>query len=197
MVLIIVVNVFINFKYRLLVKEKDVIAEEYSQLLLESTSLKKQSMSQQAAEWMDVSKIELLDMHGNVRNIASIFNNRKPILVYRFRETDCDACVQSTVLMLNRIAEEVPSENIVILCTYKNFRQFSAYQSTQSIRVYNIGDQCLDLDFQDQPYFFVLTRELNARNLFIPLKSDEGLTEDYLKLISIKYWGSHDCIESN
>jgi hypothetical protein len=194
--LLIGLNVFLSIKYKQVQKTNSYLTlintryEGYKPWLTDI--LKENILIQQLSEASDCREMELKGS-GTKKNIPleKIIKD-EPKLFFRFKETHCDGCVQSSVRMLSQLSDSVPELEITVLSGYQNVRQFNAYsQSQQKFEVYNVNEIPLPTEYQDQPYLFVVTPDYRIRNVFITVKDDDLLTEQYLKMMQNKYWHSH------
>ena len=196
--LLLAFNVVILNKYKKTLAESELLIDRYNDLSArearESSILKKQAILQQVAETMLLSDIEFKSPKNNSNvKLSALLKSGNPKLFFRFKETDCDACVQSSLRLIEETTAHMPRSEIVILSGYKNARQFYAYAEQQLISVYNADNLPTVLDEQEQPYFFVMDSNLRMQNVFIPTKEDVNYTADYLNCVSHKYWPhSHD-----
>jgi hypothetical protein len=60
------------------------------------------------------------------------------------------------------------------------------------MNVYNVSDLNIQADSTGLPYYFILDRNLNISNIFIPNKSAPDLTNNYLKTITNRYFINND-----
>lgn len=169
--------------------ENIVLFSRVNELLIKESIIKKQFFLQQSFESMCIPDT-ILSKPNNIyfHSFSSLVKNGRPKLFFRFRETNCDACVQKTLRIIGGIVNEMPKDNIIILCSYTNARKFYAYKETQNICVYNVNEKFLPLDDQEEPYFFVLTDDLRIKNIFITIKEDDKYTIDYLNCIINRYY---------
>lgn len=174
--------------YRNLYIEFSVLSIKESR---DSNTLEEYSLLQQDSESRPLMDIELKDAKTkNTVQLSSLLKKDCPVLFFRFKETNCDACILQAIRMLKEIKVHSPKENIVILCGYKNVRYFYAYANEEKndFGVYNIDSLPLPIDKSDNPYFFIMTNDRVIRNIFIPLKNNRQYTQDYLKCMADKYW---------
>jgi hypothetical protein len=190
--LLLVLNIVILIKHKENKEESQLLFEQYNEVSAKGIMLKQQGAFQQAAEAVVLPDMELKSPKDNSRiKLSSLLKDGHPKLFFRFRETDCDACVQHSLDLIKEAANRIPGEDIIILSGYKNVRQFYAYTKTQKLSTYNIEDQSLPLDTQEQPYFFIIADHARIQNVFVPLKGDKGYTADYLSMMKNKYWHLH------
>jgi hypothetical protein len=162
----------------------------------EAEELKEATLIQQLSEAYPCQNIEIKNPKTKENILLhSLLKEHKVVLFFRFKENDCDACIQHATKTLSEIAEHFPEMNIVILSGYGNVRQFYAYAQTENhqLSVYNVNHLSIPVDDREIPYFFILTPALKIQNIFILDKSDPTLTIRYLNVMQEKYWpGEHD-----
>jgi hypothetical protein len=163
--------------------------------LRESFILKQAMMFQQMSEAVSCKDVKLQDAKTR-KTIAlfSLFKGNNALLFFRFKENDCDACVEKSVKLLEKMSGYFPANGIVILSGYGNVRQFYAYAQSKKkqFRILNTETFPVAAENQEQPYFFVVTPDLKIQNVFIVNKGDSQFTGDYLHNIEHKYWDLQD-----
>lgn len=195
-ILLLLFNAIIVIKYNNEKKKYQILMENFSVLSIkesrQSNTLKKFAIFQQNIESGLFPDIKLKEAKGKrIINFSSILKSNDPVLFFRFKETNCDACIQEAMIMLHEIPSSYsPSVKIVILCSYSNVRQFYAFanEEKEEFEVYNVDSLPLYIDKLENPYFFVMNQDMRIRNIFIPLKDDSQYTKDYLKCVTNKYW---------
>jgi hypothetical protein len=198
-ILLLIFNSVLLYKYKQQGKRNGnllVQLEQQSTQKGEFEDLKQIILLQQRSEAYPCTDVEMKNpkTKENV-SLYSLLKQDKPTLFFRFKENDCDACVQSATQILTDIAEHFLEIDMVILSGYGNARQFYAYAQAENhqMSIYNVDHLPLPVDKQEVPYFFILTSELRIQNVFIPNKSDPVLTTKYLDVIQEKYWpDKHD-----
>lgn len=189
-------NVILLKKHQEIKAQNMLLIDKYNKLsvreLRTSSILKKNIIFHHAAEAAYCPDIQLKKPKTNsdLKLSALVNNSNEPLLFFRFKETDCDACVQQALKLLKKITEQSPGRRITILSGYKNVRQFYAYadNESKSFDIYNVDELPVIPETQESPYFFVLNGDLAMKNVFVPMKGDMEFTVDYLECISQKYW---------
>lgn len=182
-------NVYVLWKYELLKATADDIAEKYSVLSIReervSSKLKKYNNYQQWLNGCVIPSIEVLDSKGDSITFASIDEEQKGCLFFRFKETHCDACVMG-ILQLLKQTVLTNERKIVVLCGYSNAMQFFAFgKNRKNILVYNIEELPWELDYMDESYFFTIS-DGKICDVFVPLKDDFVYLQDYIECMSQK-----------
>lgn len=122
--------------------------------------------------------------------VSSVIDD-KNILFLRFKETNCDACVNRFMEFLKGIPNNFPVQNMVILCGYTNVHEYRTFVRKNKLRipVFNIESiSALSVDCQENPYFFVLGSDLRIKNIFIPDVHQTKHLNRYLNFVKNKYW---------
>lgn len=192
-------NIVLLNKYRELKIYNLSLMDKYDELSVKhskiSSVLKENNVLQRATEATLCPNITLVNpqVKRDFR-MSDLVKKNEPLLFFRFKETDCDACIQQVLGLLKNITTQLPNQRIIILSGYKNVRQFYAYANSENklFEVYNINELPILPDNYDKPYFFVLNGNLELRDVFFYVKEDVDLTIDYLKCIVHKYWQCED-----
>lgn len=126
--------------------------------------------------------------------LSELVEGKAPKLFFRFKETDCDACIQKALRLLKEITTEFPDLPVTILSGYTNTRQFYAYANSEnkSYEIYNISSFPVITEEQDKPYFFVLNGKLTMESVYIFTKENSRLSREYLKCMMHKYGYCHE-----
>lgn len=160
-----------------------------------SSILKNNMLLQYISESILDPEIELRSpIEKNSTRISDLIKDKKVLLFFRFKENDCDACIQKGLELLKKTKNQLHNQRIIILSGYKNVSQFYAYAKSENIllEIYNVDVLPIPIDNQNNPYFFILNERLEMKNIFIPMKEDMKLTADYLDCIKDKYWHIHN-----
>lgn len=132
----------------------------------------------------------ILQQNGN--NLDSLFLHEivgnTPKLFLRFKETNCNVCIENELENLIKLASKVDTNNIILLGSFTNSR--ARWMRKSSFKIFNIGNQelGLSLDKENMPYYFILNKDFSAKSVFIPFKEFPGLTDKYFELIKRKYF---------
>ncbi len=113
-----------------------------------------------------------------------------PVLVLRFTEYSCHVCVERELKKIHDLPDTIRPDKFVVFASYENLRQLLLFKEDNHIGypVYTIGNDSLTVPLETLtvPYFFVLDKELRATNIFYPLTSLPGLTDNYFKILKNK-----------
>ena len=192
----IISNVYLLIKLIKTEQTLEYITEKYTLLSIKeersSFHLKNNANIQHRMEQIPLPEVSIKNVKNKEDITLKTLCKEDSILVFfRFKETHCDACIQSTLNLLKKFLSEHEIFNIIILSGYANIRQFSAFAQSQSnkMKVYNVENIPWQVDEIDEPYFFVVTKGKYVNNVFIPLKEDNIYTENYINMLLNKYRG--------
>lgn len=142
------------------------------------------------------SNIKYLNV--NISNIQAFYKNKntklkpnqKYAVVYRYHDTDCEACINFGIIKLKKIAQEIGVSNVIILVKTSSTRTLQIDQNTYDIHtpMFMVDSLPIALDQLNIPYFFILDSNMNINNLFILDKSIPSFTDKYSKEIQYKYF---------
>lgn len=123
--------------------------------------------------------------------LSSIFNKNYMLVLY-FSEITCKTCVDSVFNLLNDYSQEVGTERIFILTSYKNKRDFNSFKRINQVNfnIYNLHGEKLNLlvEKYNIPFLFVMNDKLYSQNVFLIEKSKVSLNEAYLKGLINNYF---------
>lgn len=193
--LLILANIVLLKKYRELKAYSLSVTEKYEQLSVKHTkvkaALKENTVIQRVTEAMLCPDVTLIDPRtkSNTR-LSELVKEGNPLLFFRFKDTDCDACVQHALHVLKNIALKLHDQQMIILSGYKNVRQFYAFAAHEkkSFKVFNADELSILPDNYEKPYFFMLNGSMELKDVFFYVKEDTEVTSDYLQSIHHKYW---------
>lgn len=171
----------------------DVKPDQLTDSYFELQDLKKFILFQQQVEGTECENFKIKSIKDQTElTIDQLMKNYQNVLCFRFKETDCDACISRIQRILTSGSKRFPQKSIIILSGYRNVRHFYAYAQTinSSIDVYNVDSLPISLDNKSMPFFFVLTREKKVQNVFLPNEKDPDLTIRYMDIIREKYWST-------
>lgn len=133
-----------------------------------------------------IDDIRLTNEKGDTLFLSNLAQQNK--IIYRISELHCNSCV---VHEFDNLKKSIPSnKNLLILSYYQNPRNliiFKRINNLKDFEIYNLMDeniQNLIIDKYGTPYMFIIDKHLKISNLFIPLKTDNQRTIDYLKRVS-------------
>lgn len=111
-------------------------------------------------------------------------------VVFRFFENSCSPCVRRELSNVrNMLIKKIP---IIIIASFSSERKLKAILSEYSINttVYNLDKTSFVLKECDQlskAYYFILDENMKVNNLFIPLQSEDDLSDVYCDYVESIY----------
>lgn len=180
----------LNFAKSLIISENKEYVEKLDKIERDYRELLSNQFYQYESEGIILANFHLMEI-GKRESIpiSSVLNNKK-ILFFRFKETNCDACINSFMEFLNDISKDLTSLNMVILCGYTNVHEYRTFvhKNNLDIAVYNVEEiPDLPIESQENPYFFILDSNLRIKNLFIPTVHKLENLRKYLIFIKENY----------
>lgn len=131
----------------------------------------------------------LLSLQGE--NLNDIFQREEDIIVFRYSLGDCSDCVNQELQNIAELINHNPelSDKIVIMCNFyngtrigENLRIFK--KLSLDIPIFDIGELSeLQIEGEEIPYYFFLSKNYRVYNCFIPIRSKEYLTNAYVESI--------------
>jgi|GEM_PF-4213915 len=110
-----------------------------------------------------------------------------PILIVRFSEFYCNACINRDVEILKRLSSDIGFENMIYLVSHNRNYYWKRFKEIKKIKsgFYNVSFDYLDIDRDSltTPYMFILDQDSTIKSLFISIKEDEARTIEYLESI--------------
>lgn len=123
----------------------------------------------------------LNDMHGKPCRIDSIF--KKPKLIFRFGERNCELCIESEVKLINELGL---TNQIIGFADYSNNRMIQLAKEKYKIQfpIYYLpkGTESLIPKVKDEierPYLFLLGTDYRAKYIFYPSNSFPEMSQKY------------------
>jgi len=115
-----------------------------------------------------------------------------PILILRFTEYSCHACVEQSFKTINNIPHPFRKGKFIIIASYESLRALLLFKADNNINysIYTLKNNDslnVPLESLNFPYFFILNGESEATSIFYPLTSDPELTNDYFVIVRYKY----------
>ena len=109
----------------------------------------------------------------------------KPVLILMYSNNNCSACLED---LLNRIYGNV--NKMLILCSDISEKEFELLTRDMNIKypIYIVDDTNFGWapDTSNQPYMFVINKNLTISDLFIPDNRFQNVTTKYLDAIDSK-----------
>ena len=116
---------------------------------------------------------------------------KTPKIFFRDSELKRSVCVDGQIKLIKPLVKELGRENIILLSTYRNHRSGIIFKRINNldVEIYNLGDQNLGLppEHSNAPFVFITDSTLTARLVFVPAKEIPALSEEYYKVLRIRF----------
>ena len=140
---------------------------------------------------LQMENIMIKDSLSNTVPVSDVFDeSQKYLFVCRFSKLHCESCVNYSIQVLKNWVESIGVENVLFLGDYRNNKIFNKEKplyGIQDMKTYNAPAFDIPAEELGYPYYFVLDRNLQIINLFIPDKATPNITNEYLKMIKTKF----------
>lgn len=109
-------------------------------------------------------------------------------LIYRFKETSCDACYSDQIAKLKILSKHIGISNIILLVSFNNRNSLKVLTNTYNLdfSIYNIDQKLISdwpLEKYNEPYQFIFSKDYSSLFFFAPDKTLPDLTEKYFEVI--------------
>ena len=136
------------------IEELKSLNEKYKNMILNNISSESSLLDPDLLLTDVISKSEI-----KIHDIAQ----NSPVLVLRFTEYSCHACVEQSLLKIKNLSQPFKPEKFIILTSYMNLRDLVLFRSDNDIiySVYVINNDSLTVPLESLnfPYFFILNKE--------------------------------------
>jgi hypothetical protein len=125
------------------------------------------------------SEAIIRDENDRLLTFNDIFGNDESVLVYRFSEMHCDICIVQHFMMFKELSSKINLKKLVLLSSYTNTKKVKILKHTHQLdfRIFNIMDDIgIPLEKVNNPYFFVLNKNLKCHRFFTAIKENPELT---------------------
>ncbi|MCX6326527.1 MAG: redoxin domain-containing protein [Bacteroidia bacterium] len=158
--------------------------KDRSNILLLNTSL----MFEYQSKRID-GNIIFLNEEDDIISIKQLAMN-SPKLIFKYSALNCNVCIDEQISLLKKASKDIGSENIIIITDYDTPRELSQFIRMNQInfRVLNLQNMEFTLIDKSLPYYFILDESFSLKLLFIPIKGDTSLTQQYFNKISERYF---------
>ncbi len=124
----------------------------------------------------------------NVISLKDILKNNNKTLIYRYSATQCKMCIDSQLEILSSLFTSNNKYNIILLASnYLNIRDLIILKKRHSLHfpIYLLCNDHLpiDVDSLGVPYFFLLDKDMEPQNVFVPQKEMPSFSVEYLTSI--------------
>lgn len=194
-VVLMILNIYLLFQLQVTKMSVQSNEKEYNRVLNEekrsSWLMFKNMLFQYQDEGILLDDLKLVPYDSSDPfSISSLVDNDTK-LFFRFKETNCIICVNKFMEVLKNIPDSFPIEHLVILCGYENFHEYRVFvtKNNMKMKVFNIDElPNLIVEEINEPYFFVLNKNLRIQNIYIPDKNNAENVNRYLSCLKGKYW---------
>ena len=117
-------------------------------------------------------------------SIKEILHDKKEVLIFRFTEDHCDACILQQLNLLKDRSEK--SDRLILLASYSNIRKVRALINTYNLQcpVYNLEEKLkIPIENLGLPYFFLVDDNLTCRAFSSVIKENDDIVESNLGLL--------------
>lgn len=94
-----------------------------------------------------------------------------PILVYRYSDVSCSACVENEFHTLRQYFKKNP-EKVAIFCSYERESDMESFRRINLLKypIYKADKKAFawDAEFYDRPYYFVLHPDMKVSDFYMP-----------------------------
>lgn len=185
--ILIVVNVYLLFvidNYFILIEKSDNLIRQ-----LERNNTTKQEIIDQKDS---IEFQELINMN-TINNIDSILklkkNKDQPLLVFRFFRTSCHSCVDSLLLLINKLPHTTKHNTLIVSNDFSaNDLRLRLHRANLDHLKYAISEKLSFMfDSTKTQYFFIVDNDMLINMFFIPDIKNRGRSLNYFNYI-LKYW---------
>lgn len=172
-----VVNLFQVYKYKDISKLKDLNkARQF---------VTNQMKSNMIDESIRLPNKYVVSEQGDSVMLGELLDSKKK-LILRISEFQCNSCIDSTLLLLNKYSSVLQNKAIVI-ASIIGTRNRIVFKRVHNLNFpfYYIDEKSLQLNAEKgiTPYFFMLDSSLTSDLVFVPDKTKTELTDFYLKKV--------------
>jgi hypothetical protein len=168
------------------IKEQEQFYENKLQIIDE---LRKIEIAHEFSPLAENGKVQLPS--NEMLPLKSIVENSNK-LFFCIPEGVCNVCYDSLYATFNVMADDIGAKNIVILVPSNRLREMSLLFEGKSLskQIFGVSSKQLGLTIHGAylPYFFVMDAAMVARNLHLPHKNDQSLTNFYLASVKKRYF---------
>lgn len=135
------------------------------------------------------SNTTYIDVDGNVCSLARFADKSAPIVVFRCSETNCSACIDAQINILQEDSLFEKNSDLCVVGNYSSNRKLNYFVAHNDIETTALNIKTLlglDKDI-NKPYLFVLQKDLTVTHLFIPDNNEIDKMKDYMNYINKKY----------
>ncbi|MFT3737654.1 MAG: hypothetical protein QM786_02750 [Breznakibacter sp.] len=113
----------------------------------------------------------------------------EPVLVFRYSIFNCSVCV---IFALDKIKEHLSgyegTNRIIYIYDEERLKQPNITPKANTYLSQNRQVLGLPMEQKNNPFFFLLTKDMKADLFFVPEKSMPTLTDEYLKIVKKRFF---------
>jgi len=198
LLIVLAIAILFNFYYlfssqylNTMIKQLEHINADQEQVILNQQSYNEELIShmqlyRSMSEFHIDLNAEIRLEDGSIKCIKDI-SSQTMQLVFRFNEFTCQNCLFEEFRKLDSISNIIGHDKIIIMGAYKNDKDLHIVKRLNRVKlpIYNvkIGDINCPIDNYNVPYIFVIDKNYNANNIFIPLKGNDKQIDEYYRTI--------------
>ena len=139
-----------------------------------------------------LDNVIIKDSLNNILSLKELFKDKQEqLLVCRFSQMHCESCVNSSIQILRNRIDSIGTNKVVFLGNHRNnkiFNRVIPLYKIQDMRVYNCPAINIPVEKLGYPYYFILDKNLQISNVFVPDKAKPNITNKYLENICKRFW---------
>ena len=129
----------------------------------------------------------LIDVNGKKFKLENEVSNSESKLIFVIPTAMCHICYDQIFKEYINISKSMGISKTFVLCSKETFREVNAIFKAKSISIAiyscDVAKMGVSAANGDVPFFFVLDKDLRAKNFYLPHKSDSNLTVFYLNQV--------------
>lgn len=144
------------------------------------------------SDHLELANVDLNSLNSETVKLHAII--KEPVIIYRFSEKSCSACVEQDIEDLKSITGIIGINSVIYICKYKEPLKAKAYLHSLNINqnCYNYkGEFNLPMEndtIEEPPFFFVTD---SSKKVKLPYKTDDNNTLNKIYFQKIKnYFGA-------
>jgi len=109
---------------------------------------------------------------------------KKRSLILRYSHLSCKPCVDAIIACVKQFAEQNNQIEILLFSSYRFEKDLRDFKRMNKIftEVYNVKYLDIPIEKENIPYIFIMDKNMNVFDFFIPQKDMLELTEQYIVL---------------
>lgn len=175
-------------KYQRIVLDKNI---EISNLNQSMTEREKKYHTILSVENRQVEDVILTSVKNESYYLSEIVKD-KPMLVFRFSNTDCFPCIEHTIGLLNILADSIGKDNIALISRYEHINYLKILHSNYktNYKMFNYSGSLIHAidtcDLDHKAIVFFLDKNLYSYNFHF-VRSSDSISSKYYKYIIMQF----------